>query len=389
LPIAVWFLDRPSDEDNIVAALEHNDRVCDIYLRDISGSLFEKVVTSMQQPFPALTDLQLQFGTRGSTDVPDSFLSGSAPRLQTLELWCFPFPGLPNLLCSATNLVTLRLCDIPRSGLISPEAMVTCLSALTKLENLVLGSRFRKPRYREERLSPPPPPPRSVFPALTDFSFKGYAEYLEDLVAGIDAPCLNDLSITFISPSVLHTPEIAQFISRTPNFSAPEKACLIFYESFVCVMLPSRTFGYREPHVNISYSDSHWPYSSLMEVCALPLPSLFTVKHLFLYEDKVSQLDWQDQVKNSLWRRLLRPFIAVEDLYLSEGLGPRITPALQELDGEGATEMLPALQNIFLEGPRPYASGPVQEDVEKFVAARQAFSHPIAVCPWDREWDIW
>jgi hypothetical protein len=194
-----------------------------------------------------------------------------------LELWCFPLPGLPKLLCSATNLVTLRVWDIPRSGLISPEAMVTCLSALTKLENLVLGSRFQKPRYREENPSPPPPRPRSVFPALTDFGFKGYAAYLEDLVAGIDAPRLNDLSITFISPSVLHTPEIVQFISRTPNFSAPEKACIIFHESFVSVMLPSRIFGCREPHVNISYRNSHWPYSSLMEVCALPMPSLSTV----------------------------------------------------------------------------------------------------------------
>jgi hypothetical protein len=50
-------------------------------------------------------------------------------------------------------------------------------------------------------------------------------------------------------------------------------------------------------------------------------------------------------------------------------------PALQEV--------LPALQNIFLEGLQP--SGPVQEDLGKFVAARQLSGHPIAVSPWERE----
>jgi hypothetical protein len=56
-------------------------------------------------------------------------------------------------------------------------------------------------------------------------------------------------------------------------------------------------------------------------------------------------------------------------------------PALLELVGRRTTEVLPALQNIFLEKLRP--SGPVQEGIRQFVAARQVTGHPTAVFHWD------
>ena len=59
---------------------------------------------------------------------------------------------------------------------------------------------------------------------------------------------------------------------------------------------------------------------------------------------------------------------------------PRIAPALQELVGIKVTEVLPALQTLFLEGPLP--SGLFQDNIEQFVAARQLSGHPIAVSRW-------
>jgi hypothetical protein len=46
---------------------------------------------------------------------------------------------------------------------------------------------------------------------------------------------------------------------------------------------------------------------------------------------------------------LLHPFYTLEDLYLSKENDPRIAPSLQELVGGSMAEVLPALQNIFLE----------------------------------------
>ena len=122
----------------------------------------------MQEPFPALTHLVLSSDIEPAPVVPGSFMGGSAPRLQDLRLEGVPIPGLPKLLSSATDLVHLILRRIPHSGYISPEAIVTCLSSLPRLEKLYLG--FESPRSRPNRETRRPPPlTRFVLPALIKF----------------------------------------------------------------------------------------------------------------------------------------------------------------------------------------------------------------------------
>ena len=205
-----------------------------------------------------------------------------------LSLDGIPFPGLPKLLLSATHLVNLHLYDIPHSGYISPEAMVTALSTLTSLESLSLE--FQSPRSRPDRASRrPPPPTRSVLPVLTCFSFKGVSEYLDDLVARIDAPRLNNLSITFFNEIVFDTPQFIQFISRTPTLKALEKARVAFEDDAAKVKLSSQTSGYGELNVKISCRELDWQVSSLEQVCTSCLPPLSTLEDLYIYEDPYSR----------------------------------------------------------------------------------------------------
>jgi hypothetical protein len=226
LPIVIRHDDYPMlGVDSIIAALEHNDRVCEIRLGTgpIPSSQREKVLAAMQVPFPTLTDLRIQ--SRDEIDetapvVPNSFLGGYAPHLQTLILDSIPFLGLPRLLFSATHIVHLSLWNIPHSGYITPETMVTCLSELTRLESLFIG--FKSPQSRPNRKSPRLRPPTcTLLPVLTRLWFKGASEYLEDLVARIDAPLLDKLKITFFHQLMFDTPELTQFIDRTPNFKTP------------------------------------------------------------------------------------------------------------------------------------------------------------------------
>ena len=95
------------------------------------------------------------------------------------------------------------------------------------------------------------------------------------------------------------------------------------------------------------------------------------------------QLVWKnDAIDNTLWLELLLPFTAVKDLYLGKEFAPGVAVALQDLIG-GITEVLPSLQNIFVEGLEP--SGPFQENIGRFVAARQLSDHPIATSDWDKD----
>jgi hypothetical protein len=99
--------------DNLIAALEHNDRVCQIKFQYFTSLILEYATDSaaMRKPFPELTDLHLRKfidnDPGGPRILPDSFLGGTAPRLRSLMLDDVPFPGLPKLLLSATHLVFL------------------------------------------------------------------------------------------------------------------------------------------------------------------------------------------------------------------------------------------------------------------------------------------
>jgi len=56
-----------------------------------------------------------------------------------------------------------------------------------------------------------------------------------------------------------------------------------------------------------------------------------------------------------------------------------IAPALLELTGEGVAEVLPALQNIFINRLPTCAAGIIQEVMERFVVARELSGHPVVV----------
>lgn len=384
LPIVIygWKHEMPRVTD-FVSAFKHNHRVCRVLLSDMSSSLLERVLALMQQPFPALTSLQLSSGDNEAPTLSDSFLGGSAPRLQNLQLNCISFPGLPKLLVSATSLVTLRLRHIPHSGYFSPEVIVIVLSAAsTRLEEFELI--FQSPRSRPDReRRRPPPPTRSVFRALARVEFYGASEYLEDLVARIDAPLLERFDITFFHQVIFHTPQLAQFISRTPQFKTREEACVTFYSRTAVVTLPSPQMCHRILELKISCSQADWRLSSMAQICSSSLPLLSSLERLYVSEEEYLQSCWQDDIENVQWLEILRPFITVKTLYLSREFAPRIAPALQELVGGRATEVLPALRSLFLEQCHP--PRPVQEAFEKFVAARQLSGHPVAISHWDRK----
>ena len=365
--------------DNIIAVLERRNRVCRIDLVGISFSNFGTIFAAMQQPFQELIFLRLWSYYDGMVPViPDSFLGGSAPRLRYLMFSHIPFPGLPNLLLSATHLVNLALRHIPHSGYFSPEAMATVLSASTSLENLVLD--FFSPRScpdRENRRSPPAI--RSILPVLTYFRFKGTSEYLDDLVARIDTPELNDLLITFFNDVEFDTPQFMQFISRTPMSRSLEWAHITLGGKATRVTL-SRASGHGYLHVNILCTGLDWQVSSLGQVCTSCMPPLSMSENLHIYKS----LGWRlDNIENGPWVELLRPFTAVKNLYLGEEIAPRIAPALQEVVEGRITEVLPILESIVLEGLE--SSGSVEEGISQFVAAREVAGHPITISHWDSQ----
>jgi hypothetical protein len=350
---------------DLMAALEQQNRVREICIRGAPNSLLKQFVA--MKPFPALTILILTSNDKQAPVLPDSFLGGSAPRLREIHLTGIPFPGLGKLLLSTTDLVTLYLWDIPHSGYISPEAMVVGLSTLTRLEKLDL--RFRSPRSRAVRETRQPSPlTRVVLPALIELYFTGDSEYLEDIVSRIDAPLLNNMDVTFFNQLVFDTPQLRLFISRAGISKAPDCAQIFFDDGHVTVR-PFQRLSFK-----ILCEPSDWQLSSLSQLynaALFPLPAL---EHLEIH----NLLEcWEDNMENVQWLELLRLFPSLKDLVLLGKSFKFIAPALDELDGESVTEVLPALQNIFIQDPQ--SSKPDNEAIGVFIATRQLLGSPVTV----------
>jgi hypothetical protein len=363
--------------DNVIASLGENNRVCQVRLWTLAGWQLEQVLAEMQVPFPELTYLYLSSNDETLPVIPDSFLDGSAPRLQTFHLWGIPFLGLPKLLLSAPHLVTLQLSNIPHSGYISPEAIVALISALSSLEILSLG--FQSPQSRPDRETRrPPPSTRSVIPALRSLDLVGVTEYLEDLMTRIDTPQLDKMYITLFNQIDFDTPRLAQFINRTPKFGIRD-AYVRFIDDFVLVGL-SCFYMDGTLEIRISSREPDWQLSSIEQICNSSLRPLSAVEDLYI-EHGYRKLVWNNEaIENTLWLQLLLPFTEVKNLYLSKESAPGIAAALQELVGGRMTEVLPNLQNIFVMWLQP--SGAFQKNIGQFVDARQLSGQLIAISDW-------
>jgi len=366
---------------NIVAALRLRDRVHQISFLDYPSPLLERIAASMLGSFPALTSLTIT-----SRDhmipvavFPEAFLGGSAPRLRSCFLMGIPlFPGIQKLFLSTNQLVELTLRDIPHSGYISPEDVVTCMSAMPNLKQFCLGFRSREsipsqPNYW--RLPPPPTP--AVLPSLTEFGFKGASEYMEDLLPRINAPLIYNVSIWLFYLLIFDTPQLYNFLSRTQIFEPSSGAAVSFYDDEV-YFRHGHQFSLSITGVTLSRE-----LSSLVQICSLSFPPICSLKRLDIRLNRWSAPHYpgDTDMEYVRWLDFFHPFTALEYLCLDKNAARRIVPALRHshLAPEGATQMLPALQSLFINE----LSYPLQEGIVEFVTARQLSGLPVAVYSWD------
>jgi len=389
LPIVICaeYWQYKEDVTNVISALRHHNRVCKIndFNRQFQNSLL-KELAAIDQPFPALTSLTLT-SYEIMPVLPDSFLGGSAPRLRTLELNGIPYPSIGKLLSSTTNLVRLSLWHIPHSGYVSPKTIVPSLSTLARLETLELG--FKYARSRAHRPSRHPPPLARVgFPNLSLLRFSGDVEYLEDILSQIETPTLNLSKFILFNQLVFDTPLLGHFICRTETFMTIHTARVEFGSWSVKVALSEQeemaNNDVETLWLSILCKPLDWQLSAVVQVLNSFLSSLSTLECLDIavshedWQGAVSRKYWQDEIEVIQWREFLHLFTSVKEMSLIDEASVRlVSPALQELTGERATEVLPALQNLSIMTSGWSPSGPLKEAIEEFIATRQLYGQPV------------
>jgi len=376
------------DDENIIVALQHRDRVCEIELT-VGSSLFAKLFPLMQESFPSLESLTLKPRDNVALALPSAFLGASAARLRNLCLDAITPPALPTFLPSFKNLVCLRLLRIPGSTYISPDALLAGLAATTQLK--ILSVQFATQ-------TPPPAPPYStstapsqfvrhvVLPALCYFEFRGASELLENLVARIrSTPSLARTHISFFDQSSLEIPQISQFVSRIAAQRELSFEAKVHLRKDGVLISFSRPEGAGKegasgptgsPHaaeewlrLHVSCVQLGQQVPLMAQICRQISPLLLSGVRKLEIVSSAMPLSPHDVADALEWVGLFHTFSGVKELHVSYRSVPDVARTLRHVAQEsaGAEVLLPALRDLHFD----WFASKWEDAVASFLTARQ------------------
>jgi len=339
----------------------------------------------LHQPFPVLTSFCLsivEYGKVAHVNT-DAFLGGSITRLKKLSLSGCQFSALSTLLSSASELVDLHIGDLPVTGgeHISPEAMTTCLSSLTRLQSLSIHFRWRPSfTHPTSQRAPPSTLAPAVLSALTNLSLEGPHQYLEDLLTRNHTPLLEHGNLQFYDVPNFDSPQIAQFIHHTGMFNSPSGVDVYIRKAvsfeFFSSIDPEKKF-YMSFSGSGTQIDLYKEVELMEQLCTRCPPLLSHIDRLQLDGGDVKF--WSPGLLRAPWLEFLQPFTAVRTLHLSGSvIMPDVSRTLGELAEERATEVLPALHTLVLSWSRTGVSKAARL-VEPFIVARKHSEHPVTL----------
>ncbi|KAN0136250.1 hypothetical protein V8E53_006110, partial [Lactarius tabidus] len=215
------------DEANIMVALKRSDRVHSIRL-NLTNPLLEKL-SAIKTTFSQLEDLVLQARDNLPLPLPDSLSWGR--RIRSLELTRVTFSALPQLLYSSRELVHLHLHEVLYPSHSSPQVLIDALYRTARLRSLSL----RLPPITNPITASSLPWRRNFLHALARVNFIGIAEYLEDFVAMLHAPRLEDIEIALFNESIPRLSNLIKFIDRIGMHKLHRRAEIIFSQNTLSI----------------------------------------------------------------------------------------------------------------------------------------------------------
>ena len=360
------------DEERIILALQHDDRVRRIRLRSPIPNL-QNFIIALDGEFPILEFLLIYHSYSTSTidahdtnlNLPETF---RAPHLCYLFLMDFSTPIESPLLTTMANLVTLELDEIPPSAYFHPNALLQRISLMPQLEALSICFSSHSPSDDVERqLLPVPTMTHVTLPNLRVFGFQGASAYLETLIPWVTFPLLEDLEVFFSNdqlPVADSIPHLQRFISTAWNLR-PISTVLYFSECYLYMTAYPRE-GATVYSLFIAIDGSHGHLDSQIFHA---IETVFSaVEHLTLQYSKPSMsAEWNNVAVRTQWRELFRISRNVRTLLVDDELVGQLSRSLQSSEGELSTVLLPELQELLY-----YSTDASHDAFSQFIEARKA-----------------
>ena len=296
----------------------------------------------MNQRFPKLRDLSLLSTTTEemSLVLHEAF---QAPDLRCLSLHGIGLSKGLSLLSSTIALSTLTLTHIRDSCYFPPGHLVKQLQGLPHLEELSIG--FAISPNEEEQIRAPIP--SVTLPTLRRLAFCGEEAYLDNLIAQINTPLLERLSLTFFLDLAFTLVNLTEFIHRTEGLGCPFTQITFDKDG---ASLDTGYYGHQgigklSLHVNCAPLD--WQVESATQVCRALGSVLSAVEELTLDLDvEGMRSGWENTLDSMLCHELLLPFIVVKKLHIGSSLTHHLSKALQSIPEGLVLELLPGLQEL-------------------------------------------
>ena len=364
------------DKDNILLGLQQHGRVCSISL--VAPSSYLRIwLEPMDRPYPRLEYLSLLSSAKDSTNpmLPETL---QAPDLRHLTLHGIGLPkGLP-LLSSTIVLSSLFLTDIPASCYFPPVHLVTQLQVLPHLEELSIGFAIPIPLPSNKGDLLPFPILLVTLPTLRKLTFRGVDIYFDNLVAQIDAPLLEQLTLTLFFDITFTLVNLTKFVSKIEGFECPS-ARIYFHRN--CVSLDAGHDKQRRLEklsLRVSCERLDWQFDSAAQLCSALRKVVSTVEDLTLgiaiYTFPRIPWDWENTRDDMLWNELLLPFLGVKKLRIADDLLTLdFSQALESATGGLVLGLLPELQELDAK----LNTDRVKEAFSTFAETRRSVGRPV------------
>jgi hypothetical protein len=328
----------------------------------------------MNKPFPRLEDLSLVSTApeEMSLVLPETI---QAPFLRRLSLHGVGLPKGSSLL-SSIALSTLSLTCIQESCYFPPVHLVTQLRGLY-LEELLISFATPIPLSSTEGGLLPAPIPAVTLPNLRRLTFQGMGVYLDNLVAQINTPLLEQLSLTLFFELAYTLVNLTEFIHGTKGIGCVMSR-VIFNKDGVSIDTghsEQRDTGKSSLHVNVNCESLEWQIDSATQICSALRMVLSTVEELTLDLDvRGMPLDWNKSLDSMLWYKLLPPFNAVKKLRIGSSLTFELSQALGSVAGGSVLEFLPELQELEVQF---IGDANLKDVFSAFVETREFVGRPV------------
>jgi hypothetical protein len=327
----------------------------------------------MNKPFPILRHLSLLSTSLTTAEMspvlPETL---QAPDLRHLSLHGIGLPTELSLLSSTIALSTLSLTHIQGSCYFPPGHLVMQLQGLPSLEEMSIG--FADPiplPSDEEKLLPAPIPP--VAPnTLRRLKFHGEGVYLDNLVAQINTPLLEQLSLALLFDLDFTLVNLTGFIHRSEGFGCPIVQ-IIFNKggaSIDAVYYEQLEQGIEKLSLHVNCKPLNWQIYSAAQFCSA-LGNVLSAVEEFALDLDVDGIPsgWEMTLDSTMWHELLLPFIGVKKLHIGSSLALELSRALESV----TLELLPELQELKVQLKIDHATNAFSS----FVKIRESVGRPV------------